>query len=94
MKNKLVIVLLLFIALPVIHAEVKLPSIFSDHMVLQQQTKVKLWGSSKGKGRVEIITSWNSKRYQAPISNKGRWEVWVETGKAGGPYNIAFNDGD
>ena len=52
MKNKLVIVLLLFIALPVIHAEVKLPSIFSDHMVLQQQTKVKLWGSSKGKGRV------------------------------------------
>ena len=94
MKNKLVIVLLLFIALPVIHAEVKLPSIFSDHMVLQQQTKVKLWGSSKGKGQVEIITSWNSKRYQAPISNKGRWEVWVETGKAGGPYNIAFNDGD
>lgn len=94
MKDKLVIVLLLFIALPVIHAEVKLPSIFSDHMVLQQQTKVKLWGSSKGKGRVEVITSWNSKRYQAPISNNGRWEVWVETGKAGGPYNIIFDDGD
>lgn len=75
-------------------AKVKLPSILADHMVMQQQEKVKLWGSSDRKGQLDITTSWNGQKYQAQISTDGRWEVLVETGKAGGPYQITFDDGD
>ena len=75
-------------------AKVKLPSILADHMVLQQQGKVKLWGSSDRKGKLDITTSWNGQTYQTPISPDGKWEVLVETGKAGGPHRITFNDGD
>lgn len=75
-------------------AKVKLPSILADHMVLQQQGKVKLWGSSDRKGKLDITTSWNGQTYQTKISPDGNWEVLVETGKAGGPYQITFDDGD
>lgn len=75
-------------------AKVKLPSILADHMVLQQQGKVKLWGTSDRKGKLDVTTSWNSQTYQVSISSDGKWEVLIETGKAGGPYQITFDDGD
>lgn len=91
------ITLFIVLALTIVangQAKVKLPSILADHMVLQQQGKVKLWGSSDRKGKLDITTSWNGQTYQAQISPDGKWEVLVETGKAGGPYQITFDDGD
>ena len=86
--------LLLFVISSCAHAKVILPSIISDNMVLQQQTKVKLWGTSGKKTDIEVSTSWNDRVYKTKSDSEGKWELVVETGKAGGPYKIVINDGD
>ena len=44
-----------------VNAEVKLPAIFSNGMVLQQQTTARLWGWSSKKN-VTVTTSWDTTR--------------------------------
>ncbi|GHV19921.1 9-O-acetylesterase [Bacteroidia bacterium] len=77
-----------------LHAKVKLPAILGDHMVLQQQTTVKLWGESNPKAKINIKTSWNNKTYTTASDNNGNWLLSVETPIAGGPYEISIHDGE
>ena len=41
------------------HAEVKLPAIFSDGMVMQQQTNANLWGTATPNRKVTVTTSYH-----------------------------------
>lgn len=75
------------------HAQVVLPACLTDNMVLQQQTKVNLWGTETPGKAFTIITSWNGKAYQAKADADGNWKVKVSTPSYGGPYTITFNDG-
>jgi sialate O-acetylesterase len=85
---------ILFLAFPFYaHSEVKLPSIFTDNLVLQQQDKVNLWGWAQAGKTVSITTSWNRVTYKAKSDASGRWKIQVETPAAGGPYDITFSDG-
>ena len=94
-KLKLILSVIFCIGLTnIANAKVKLASIFTDHMVLQQQANVALWGWTKSGATVKIITSWNKQSYVLKADNLGRWKVKVGTPKAGGPYNITFNDGE
>ena len=46
-KNQILVVLLFAILVSytsTLKAEIKLPAIFGDHMVLQQQTEAGIWG--------------------------------------------------
>ena len=76
------------------NATVKPASIFTDHMVLQQQSNVAIWGWAKPSAKVKIITSWNKENYSITTDQNGKWKVKVATPSAGGPYNIEFNDGE
>ena len=93
-KLKLILSLLLFTGLQNASAKVKLVSIFTDHMVLQQQSNAAIWGWAKPNASVKITTSWNKQIYAVKTDNSGKWKVKVGTPKAGGPYNIIFNDGE
>ena len=73
-------------------AEVKLPAFFSDNMVLQQQTSVRLWGTADPGKTVTVTTSWDGKSYIAKIDQTGRFELTVQTPEAGGPYDITFQE--
>jgi sialate O-acetylesterase len=84
--------LLLFLNGPTI-ATVKLGALFTDHMVLQQQSKVAIWGWTKPNAKVKITTSWNKMVYVATADIKGRWRTKVSTPAAGGPFDITFDDG-
>jgi len=75
------------------YADITLPALFSDGMVLQQQTMVPLWGTSDGTS-VDVTTSWNQKAYHVNVNQDGTWRLTVKTPKAGGPYEIHLNDGD
>ena len=66
---------------------------FSDNMVLQQQTDAPIWGESKPGKKVEIVTSWNGEKYTAEADSLGKWNVKVKTPAAGGPYSIIISDG-
>ena len=90
------VVLLSFILLSVCtlsFAQVKMASIFTDNMVLQQEAKVAIWGWTNQNQSITLKTSWNKQKYQAKADKNGKWKVFVNTPKAGGPYQININDG-
>lgn len=74
-------------------AEIKLPSIFGDHMVLQQKMEVPVWGKATPQKVVRLTTSWNGKSYSTIADHNGKWLIKVATPPAGGPYSISISDG-
>ena len=68
----------------------KLPPLFSDGVILQRDTTVSIWGSSKPYSLIKINTSWGitSKKISDSLGN---WRILMETGKAGGPHTIKIN---
>lgn len=97
MKNKIVI-LSFFLSFFVLcsltmFGEVKLPAIFGDNMVLQQQTEAAIWGKASPRKSVKVTTSWNNKSYTTTSDVDGNWKLKVQTPAAGGPYNITISDG-
>ena len=70
-------------------ADVKLPAVMSDHMVLQQQSDARLWGWADPGEEVSVKGAW-AKTFSKPIKagKDGKWEQKLTTPKAGGPYTI------
>lgn len=67
-------------------ADVHLASVFGDHMVLQRETQVSVWGSGATPGRqVSVFGSWGAAA-STTADSQGRFKVKLKTGKAGGPY--------
>lgn len=76
------------------HAEIKLPAIFGDNMVLQQNTDVAIWGNAAPNSKVTVAVSWDQKVYDTRSDGAGDWELKVQTPSAGGPYKITISDGE
>ncbi|MDO4755732.1 MAG: sialate O-acetylesterase [Parabacteroides sp.] len=76
-------------------AKIQLPSIFSDGMVLQQSTHVKIWGKAKPNSAVEIRCSWEGQSIQLRSNAKGEWNAVLKT-PAGGyqAQQITISDGE
>lgn len=92
MKKLLCSALLLAMTLAA-QAEVKLPKIFGDNMVLQQQTECNLWGTADANKVVKVRASWNGKTYKTQADAQGKWAMKIETPQAGGPYELSLSDG-
>ena len=57
------------------HAEVKLPAIFSDGMVMQQQTNANLWGTATPYKKVTVTTSGMENNMQQQQNKNGAMET-------------------
>lgn len=68
--------------------EFAVASVFTDHMVLQQESQAPVWGWANKGTKVTVSTSWDRKKYSATAGDDGRWEVKVSTPQAGGPYTV------
>lgn len=87
-----------------ISAEAKLvPSkLFSDGMVLQQNTEAAIWGTSDANVQITVTPSWNGKTYRCKADADGNWRVRIETSNAsykahsitikGGGTSMKIND--
>jgi sialate O-acetylesterase len=67
-------------------AEVKLPNIFSDHMVLQQGQKNKIWGQATAGEAVTVSIDKQSQK--ATAAADGTWSVMLDPLPVGGPYEL------
>jgi len=87
-KNFFVIVLILSAGIN-LFADVKLPAVLSDNMVLQQQSDARFWGWAAPGEKVVVQGSW-TKDACKPVTagNDGKWKMTLKTPKAGGPYTI------
>ena len=62
-------------------------SFFTDHMVLQQNENVAIWGSALSGNQVDVNGSWG-KSATTTTDENGNWKLTLITPKAGGPYQI------
>ncbi|MEM6380914.1 MAG: sialate O-acetylesterase, partial [Bacteroidota bacterium] len=71
-----------------VSGKIMLPAVLSDHMVLQQEQTIKIWGwTSSTSEQIRVQASWD----QETVSTKairGYWEVEIQTPSYGGPYQI------
>ncbi len=72
------------------YADVRLPKIVSSHMVLQQNTEVKIWGWADAGETVKVTGDWLDAEAITTADTDGRWEVRVKTAAAGGPHAMTI----
>ena len=60
-------------------ADVKLPTIFSDNMVLQQNTQVRIWGKAAPGEKVTVAPSWSRKKQKTVAAADSTWFVEIAT---------------
>ena len=92
MKQKLITTLTMLITLSAIsYADVKLPAVISDHMVLQQNSKANIWGQAQPGEKIEVKGSWQWLFGSSTTADKdGNWKLSIPTPKAGGPFTITI----
>lgn len=85
-KNTIFISLLIFSSL---FSQVKLPRLISDGMVLQRDSKVKIWGwaSPNESVTVQFINS----KYKTKANGNGEWSITLPQLKAGGPFEMKID---
>jgi sialate O-acetylesterase len=90
MKRVFAISLLLihFFVLEKTIAQVVLPQIVRDSMVLQRDAKVNVWGWAAVNEKVTV--SFNKKKYSTKTNADGKWMIVLFPTKAGGPYSMVI----
>ncbi|ANW95418.1 hypothetical protein AXE80_03595 [Wenyingzhuangia fucanilytica] len=81
------ILFLLFVLPNVVWANVSLNAIFSNHMVVQRETKIPVWGWAEAGEKITLETTWGEKEETIAKEN-GTWKITLKTPKAGGPFKI------
>ncbi len=73
-------------------AQVTLPAIISDNMVLQQKVRVPIWGWSAPGEKITVKFAGQSKIDTA--DTRGRWNINLEPIQAGGPFEMTISGGN
>ena len=68
-------------------ADVRLPKIFGDNLILQQETSNAIWGFAEPKEKVTVEASWGSKS-NAVADKSGLWKVLLKTPGHGTGYRL------
>lgn len=69
-----------------VNADVLLPNLISDGMVLQRDAKVNVWGWADPNEKVTV--SIDGKMYSTKTDASGNWLLKLKKHKAGGPYTM------
>src|SRR5450759_1315675 len=83
-------IFLFIIATLIARANITLPAVIGSNMVLQQKSSVKLWGWGTPAAKVYITNPWTSNTDSTVVSENAKWQVYVSTPAAGGPYTITI----
>lgn len=71
---------------------IRLPGIFSSHMVFQRQQPVRIWGWADSHTAVEA--SFGGRSCKTRANGKGEWELMFPSMEAGGPYTLTVRSGE
>ncbi len=70
-----------------LRADVQLPALFGDHMVLQAGQPIHVWGSAEPSEEVSV--SFRNQTISAVPGESGRWSIYLAPSEAGGPFTLA-----
>jgi len=86
MFKKTCLFALSLLAFSMLRAAVRLPRIFTDHMVIQRDKPVSVWGwADAGE---QVVISFHNQQKQAKANSKGYWKVMLDPESAGGPFQL------
>ena len=71
-------------------ADVILPALLTNNMVLQQQENVRIWGWASPSEKVTVTGSWDNQPVIATTTDNATWALSVRTPVAGGPYSLTI----
>jgi len=86
MKKNSLLILLLFSLMA--SANVRMPLLFSDGMVLQRNKPIPVWGWADANEKVEI--RFNKQIKTITADKNGKWMLKLDSEKAGGPYKLSI----
>lgn len=84
--KKISFLLSLLIAHGASFAQISLPAVFSDHMVLQRNKEIPVWGFA-GPGE-KISIRFHQQTEQTTANAAGEWMIRLKPETAGGPYSL------
>ena len=85
---KNLIITLFFVQTCSLMAQIKLPRLISDGVVLQRNEKVKVWGWAAPNESIKL--EFKAKIYTAKADAEGNWDIQLPAQNAGGPYEMFF----
>lgn len=69
-----------------IFSQLTVSKLFNNHMVLQQNEKITVWGTNTKNTKVSI--QFNNQTYHTKTNTNGEWEILLSKFNAGGPYEM------
>ena len=69
-----------------VHADVTVPALLADHMVVQRGLPVHVWGMAAPHEAVSVAFRGETKAGTA--DDDGRWSIYLSPGEAGGPFEL------
>lgn len=86
--SRLILFGVLIVVTSSVQAEVTLPALISDHMVLQRNMEVSLWGwAAPGE---KVVVSFRGQEVTGEADREGAWRVALEPSTAGGPFDLTI----
>jgi sialate O-acetylesterase len=93
MKTLSLVILLTALMFPQAKYMINIPSIFSNNMVLQQNSEANFWGKAEANLKVNITGSWGN-TVNTIVQPDGLFSAKLKTPSAGGPYQVYLQIGD
>ncbi len=80
------VLIVVFATVLPLFAQLKLPKLVSDGMILQRDVKLTIWGWADQNETITI--DFKGKSYQTVADSSGEWQLMLPEQKAGGPYEM------
>src|SRR5690606_19320181 len=85
-KYSIALSIALSLTVSVLLAEVRLPRIFADGMVLQRHQPIAVWGWADPNERIQVEL--NNQRQETIAAADGTWKLALSPEEAGGPFQL------
>lgn len=82
---------LLLTMVAIASADIRLPAVIGDNMVLQQGKEVAIWGWADPGERVRLRLSWDGEEQTTDADGNGQWFFTIAAPPAGGPYEMTLS---
>ncbi|MDP4151233.1 MAG: sialate O-acetylesterase [Bacteroidota bacterium] len=89
MKKEFAMVAAFLMAVMVTAAQVRLPRLIRDSMILQRESGIQVWGWASAGEKVSV--KFREKTYRARTNEAGKWMVRLPPSPAGGPFTMEIS---
>ena len=88
--NHKIVILFFLISSWYCKAQITMPRIFSDNMVLQRNTPIPIWGNADTASLITIEFCKNT--YTTHVNSLSKWMIYLPKMDAGGPYTLIIKE--